>query len=140
MFDYHEPVPVLVCPRCGAELREWQGKDGPSALFVWRQRERYPIDQRAGDSIEPENRLRFQLPRRFTISTNCCSREFLIDAVGEAPAGTWLTTAVVGIDDIDSHYYFEPKAKRAARKAWLGARTSQPAAAADERRHQLAAD
>jgi hypothetical protein len=59
MFDYYEPVPVLTCPKCGAELREWQGKDGPCALFVWRQHEPNPVGQRAYDNnIAAEERAK----------------------------------------------------------------------------------
>ena len=45
MFDWYEPSGALSCPVCSAELSEWQGKDGPCALFVWQQGFAVPVDQ-----------------------------------------------------------------------------------------------
>jgi hypothetical protein len=44
MFDWYEPRQIS-CPECGTALDRWQGKDGPCALFVWREGEASPIRQ-----------------------------------------------------------------------------------------------
>ena len=45
MFDWYKPCGEIECPVCGVVLKEWQGKDGPNALFVWREEEGAPVDQ-----------------------------------------------------------------------------------------------
>jgi hypothetical protein len=86
---------------------------------------RYAIDQRPGDSgLSVAERMRVELPRRFCIYTRCCNEEFGIDAIGEAPHGTWTTTSVILSGDIDTFYYFETKAKRRARRTWLDSTTT----------------
>jgi hypothetical protein len=125
MFDYFEPRPVLFCPKCGAALGNWQGKDGPCGLFVWQQGSRYPVDQRAGDSNLARNEwTRFQLPSRFTIYTHCCHQSFAVDAMCEAGEGVWNDTRLVRAADVDAFYYYETKGQRQARKAWLESATS----------------
>lgn len=45
MLDYYQPRPDLSCPVCDASNLEWQGKDGPCALFLWEQGHAAPINQ-----------------------------------------------------------------------------------------------
>jgi hypothetical protein len=45
MFDWYKPTGEIECPVCGVVLIEWQGKDGPNALFVWSEGEGSPVDQ-----------------------------------------------------------------------------------------------
>src|SRR5262245_17977207 len=113
MFDYYEPRPAIACPRCGEVLSEWQGGDGPSALFVWQQGTRHPVDQRAGDSnLLPHDWNKLELPRQFVIHAQCCHKLFGVDAVCAAPEGVWNETRLVGLRDVDSLYYYESKEKR----------------------------
>ena len=91
MFDHYEPDPALSCPACGAKLGGWQGKDGPCALFVWRQGVPGPIGQevpeesRATDAFVQSVRL----PDSFEIYTQCCGGGFFITARCVAPRGVW---------------------------------------------------
>jgi len=78
LLDYYIPEEALHYPHCGANLVDWQGKDGPCGLLVWRQGEAHSVDQRVDDKIKwpPEELQRFLLPERFVIFTSCCSRNF----------------------------------------------------------------
>jgi hypothetical protein len=49
MFAWYKPEGEMKCPVCDVALLEWQGKDGPSALFVWRENVAFPVAQEAGD-------------------------------------------------------------------------------------------
>jgi len=97
MFDAYEPDPPLACPVCGRTLAGWQGKDGPNALFVWRQGRPEPVDQRASEDcrLAPEARARFRLPERFEIETVCCGGRFPVTATCRAPQGSWSETTLV---------------------------------------------
>ena len=121
MFDWYEPTPDLTCPHCGATLKEWQGKDGPCALFVWRQGERHPVDQRVDEEVRlpPDKMGRFELPPWFIIYSFCCNQDFPVEAICEGTRGAWTTTRLAGPDDIETIHYLEPKARRQALRAWL---------------------
>jgi hypothetical protein len=93
MFDWYEPVPPLSCPRCTAPLDGWQGKDGDCGLWLWRQGHADPVDQR----VDPERRSSgsaVRLPVRFDIYTTC-SHGHHVEALGEAPEGTWKRTTLI---------------------------------------------
>ena len=74
MFDYYSPQEELVCPHCGNKLNEWQGKEGPCALFTWEQNHKNPTDQQAGDdsNISKEDRKKVLLPKSFEIYSYDC--------------------------------------------------------------------
>lgn len=92
-FDWYEPRNVVVCPLCGVRLSEFQGTDGPSALFVWREGVPAPIDQRAGDvNATEEDQGKARLPARFVICSYACSCGPL-ELVGFAEDGVWVRTA-----------------------------------------------
>jgi hypothetical protein len=94
MFDVYEPEARLSCPVDGHPLTEWQGKDGPCALLVWREGVSHPVEQQ----VESELRLsaseldRFTLPPAFTIYSYDCPRHQPVVAVGTTRAGTWAAT------------------------------------------------
>ena len=96
MFDYYRPKPDLPCSVCGATQLEWQGKDGPGALFVWEQGQPSPIDQLADDEckISPEDRAAVCLPARFEIYAKCGCPTFL-GAVGFTEYGVWTRTELL---------------------------------------------
>jgi hypothetical protein len=73
MFDWYEPRNGVACATCGAEIDGWQGKNGPRALFLWRQGERHPVDQAIDDDarIDASRYAEFALPESFGI-TGCC--------------------------------------------------------------------
>jgi hypothetical protein len=96
MFDHYRPKPELVCPVCGVSDPEWQGKDGPCALFVWEQGQSAPVDQLVDDEckISPEDRAEIRLPARFEIYTDCrCPTS--LDAVGFTEHGVWTRTELL---------------------------------------------
>ena len=86
MFDGYIPDAPMHCPKCGKPLREWQGKDGPCSLLVWRQGRTQPVgftpDAGVIDSFPKGHRSRERLPERFKIHTSDCGKHW-IDAIGE---------------------------------------------------------
>ena len=96
MFDHYRPKPEIACPVCGASQLEWQGKDGPCALFVWEQGQIAPVDQMASDDckLPPEKREAWRLPARFEIYARCRCPTFLA-AVGVTERGVWTRTELL---------------------------------------------
>ncbi len=96
MFDYYQPSTQLLCPTCGAELKRWQGKDGPSALFVWQQGIASPIDQLVDEDLRCalEVRAEFRLPASFTIYSYSCVKHPNVVARCKCVAGVWTETAL----------------------------------------------
>src|SRR3954469_9451146 len=91
MFDWYEPRPPLGCPRCGAELKGWQGKSGPCALFECVQGIRVPARQLVDDGValSQAEREPLALPDAFEIYTKCVSCNAWIDAHGSCEGGIW---------------------------------------------------
>jgi hypothetical protein len=95
MFDTYEPEPPLPCPVCGGASLGWQGKDGPCALFLWRQGHRHPVDQPIDEDarIDPQRYAEFTLPQTFAL-LGWCAQDHQYGATGHAPEGTWTTTTM----------------------------------------------
>jgi hypothetical protein len=89
MFDYYQPSERFVCGHCGLPL-EWQGKDGPNALFVWRQGEATPIDQPivAESKMDPVWRATYRLPPTFSLN-GFCERHHITEAIGRCDGEVW---------------------------------------------------
>jgi hypothetical protein len=96
MFDHYRPKPSLQCPVCGVSELEWQGKDGPCALFVWEQGQSSPVEQLVPDECKMslEDRATVRLPARFEIYAECRCPTFL-DAVGFTEHGIWTRTELL---------------------------------------------
>jgi hypothetical protein len=96
MFDYYRPAGELHCPVCRRLLREWQGKDGPSFLFVWAEGTRFAVDQAMDEEVrlDREAREQFTLPPRFTIYSHDCPDHQPIDAACATVDGIWKETIV----------------------------------------------
>ena len=94
MFDYFRPNPDIGCPVCGQTDLEWQGADGPCALFVWVQGQASPIDQIASDDSRISRRDSFRLPARFEIFADCRCPTSLA-AVGVTKQGVWTQTELL---------------------------------------------
>lgn len=97
LFDYYLPEPPLKCPACNADLNDWRGTDGPSALFVWKQGQQHPADQ-LGDSASRRDgpaREGALLPVAFRMHASCCSSRYFVEAIGRAPNGTWNSTELI---------------------------------------------
>lgn len=123
MFDWYEPVPEIRCPVCERALREWQGKDGPCALFVWRQGCTEPVAHRVDDDakLPAEAIVAQRLPPQFEIYSDDCECPFLVEAVGTTSGGVWTTTIVVSIENATQKRH-ERRADWKARRAWLARR------------------
>jgi hypothetical protein len=67
-FDTYIPQPLLQCPECHRELRDWQGKGGPCLLLMWTQGTRQP---RATDLDVDVARV--ALPDEFLIYSYDCA-------------------------------------------------------------------
>jgi hypothetical protein len=96
MFDWYEPVPDLPCPVCGGAV-QWQGKDGPCALLLWRQGEACPIEQRVDEPLSPDDLVSYRLPSTFGLYGEC-SRLHPTEAVGETADGIWTSSRIVPVD------------------------------------------
>jgi hypothetical protein len=96
MFDLYQPRERIRCPECSTDLVEWQGKDGPCGLFLWKEGHPAPISQDVDEEIRLTDAMREQLrlPRAFTIYSYDCPRHQPIDASCEAPDGVWVSTKV----------------------------------------------
>lgn len=77
-------------------LKEWQGKDGPNALFVWSEGEGAPVDQPIDEDakISEEARRSFRLPEEFEIYSYDCERHRVL-AKCRTTDGIWSETRVV---------------------------------------------
>jgi hypothetical protein len=97
MFDWYKPATELRCPMCGNLLIEWQGKDGPCALFLWQEGVKYPVDQLADAEevrLSREERVRFTLPVQFTIYSYDCPDHHPIDAQCGTYEEVWSSTVI----------------------------------------------
>ena len=94
MFDLYVPVPPLLCPSCKTELDGWQGKDGPCALFIWKQGEKHPVDEPVVNDarLAPKERERFALPETFEIHTSCRHCSAWVRARGKGEKYIWTNT------------------------------------------------
>lgn len=89
MFDWYEPDPPIKCISCDAIPAEWQGREGPNALLVWRQGHRHPIRQRADDeALAGAELLAFVLPEQFHFYTTCENGHQLLFG-GRTTGGVW---------------------------------------------------
>ena len=102
MFDYYEPVPPIACANCGELLRNWQGKQGPCALLVWRQGHTKPVGGPAAEPGEEPTATRpqrFTLPESFEFYAFCeCNHQTL--ACGTTEAGVWSRSEIVRTLDL----------------------------------------
>lgn len=100
-LDYYRPDPPLRCPVCNASLDRWQGSDGPGEGFVWQQGVRQPVGQEgvADHKLAAGGLADLHLPNAFRIFTTCCSRQFVVEAIGRAPTGTWSSTELITARD-----------------------------------------
>ena len=123
MVDYYEPEPSLACPVCGQALFEWQGTDGPCALFVWRQGYAAPVDQRVDSEIRlsDEELKRWCLPAEFWIGSSDCTCPFEVVAIGRTAHGFWTSTELITAQNARQL----PHKRRSEFKAYLAWLTSR---------------
>jgi len=119
-FDWYEPGSTLTCPVCDTSLTEWQGKNGPCGLFVWRQGSAAPVEQKIEKdiSIEVEKREKMRLPDEFIIYSHGCSCPFPVLANGRCNGGIWMETELVTSQNaVQLHH--ETEEQFTQRKQWL---------------------
>src|SRR2546428_349732 len=94
MFDWYRPCGPVYCPVDGRILDEWQGKDGTCALFLWQEGESCPVDQIVDEEcrLDPEDRKRFTLPKRFVIYSYDCPDHYPIEADCFPEDSVWVRT------------------------------------------------
>lgn len=96
MFDTYKPAQAQKCPVCCNLLTEWQGKDGPCALFVWEESVAWPVSQEASDmNIAEERRIQVRLPEKFEIYSYDCGCPYPVNAICQTERGTWSSTKVI---------------------------------------------
>ena len=91
MFDNYNPKPSLDCPKCGATLDGWQGKDGPSLLFRWEQGKKHPDDEMQVAEVNMET---YTLPESFEIYTSCSKCKLWVEAHCTGKKYIWTNTDI----------------------------------------------
>ena len=93
MFDWYRPSHTYDCPVCHTPLHQWQGKDGPCALYVWQQGVPAPIDQACEEECRGSAELMAatRLPDSFTIYSDECGQHF-VAASCRSIEGVWIET------------------------------------------------
>ena len=119
MFDEYEPAQNLTCPVCNEALIDWQGKEGPCALFVWKEGEASPIDQLAGDAnCSLELRTTSRLPKEFYIYSYDCGCSYPIEAICSTNDGVWNKTIIISSNNAFQKKH-ERKSEFKKRLKWL---------------------
>jgi len=106
MFDLYEPYPVIGCPYCGTQLAEWQGKDGPCALFFWRQGMVAPLRHQVDEECRlPTSKMeQFRLPMKFRFYSRDIKCRFCpVYAVGQTKDQMWVSTTFFLLSDAPYH-------------------------------------
>jgi hypothetical protein len=93
MFDYFMPS-SLRCPRCGSDHFDLQGKPQWACLFVWKEGNRHPIDQRVDDDCRCRDLSKISLEDTINIYGECIDCGLKIDAIAEVKSGAWASSAI----------------------------------------------
>lgn len=116
MFDTYIPLGPLVCPIDGTPLIGWQGKDGPCALLVWHEGERYPTDDWVDEELrQPAPIVDFILPLEFRIWCYDCTRHQPIEALCRTTDGVWTETRLLQPPGYGDYYTHALRAGRSGR-------------------------
>ena len=98
MFDQYQPSPTPHCPYCDGALGDWQGKDGPCLLLVWRQGVAAPVEQMgdAANRVAAEHLLQFRLPEEFDFMSPAANCRFCpYYGIGKTENHIWISTILV---------------------------------------------
>jgi hypothetical protein len=102
MFDEFAPTPAVECPYCGTTLIGWQGKDGPCALFVWRQGLAAPLEQMIDDDcrLPADKMAKVRLPERFRFGHPTAGCRYCpVAGIGRTENGVWVETTLILLSD-----------------------------------------
>lgn len=118
--DFYLPDPLLTCPVCNGDLREWRGYDDQPCYFVWRQGHPAPVDQRVDQEIglKRDELRELRLPKDFVIFSEDCPCPHVVCAYGFAPDGVWNKTIVVTGENA-RQWKHEPRTDFRRRMKWL---------------------
>ena len=127
MFDTYEPRHAFSCPVCGTSHREWQGKDGPCGLFVFREGITGAVAQPIDDDyrLSPDQIAAQRLPDEFTIyAYDCgCSYPTLLRCL--ASSGAWQSSELFTGSPSDRQLRGpETRVQWQARLRWLDTRAA----------------
>lgn len=119
LFDWYLPTDNLRCPVCEALIGEWQGKDGPCALLVWKQGMREPIEYRGCEHLpsNPRGSEAPGLPEEFVIYSYDCGCPFPVEAICKCKEDIWTSTDLVTAKNITQGKMRKDKFNRKLR--WL---------------------
>jgi hypothetical protein len=94
MFDTFIAEPPLRCRSCGSAVSDFQGKDGPCALFVWKQGVAGPVQQTVDEeyAVSDAERATFRLPDEFEFHADCPRCHAWITGTGYCSSHVWTST------------------------------------------------
>jgi len=127
LFDYYEPSDSFACPVCGTTQREWQGHDGPCALFVFRESLSGAADQRVDDECRlADDQLAAQrLPDAFFIRAYDCGCPFPTELRCTASLGVWQRSDLFTGSDADQQQRWpERREQWQERRRWINIRNA----------------
>lgn len=129
MFDYYEPAGRFACPVCGTPLpEEWQGKDGPCALFVFREGAVGAIEDRWYNepALTSDELAEVKLPEVFIIYASSCDCPFpysYIKLLCFSIDGVWTRSEMFTGSEADRRQrHEERRGDWKARLRWLDSR------------------
>jgi len=105
MFDRYEPMPPVRCPYCGFEIKEWQGKEGPCALYNWRQGVATPVALGFDETADEQClEVKHRLPEVFWFYPSGVGCRYCPTAgIGRTQEGIWVSTTLVALSDAPFH-------------------------------------
>ena len=91
IFDYYQIDDDILCNNCSNKVIEFQGKDGPCGLFVWKIKYLSPVDQRVDDAykIQKSDLFKIKLPKSFYIYGYCNCGEIVKLICKSDDTGKW---------------------------------------------------
>jgi hypothetical protein len=94
LFDSYQPRNAFSCPVCGTPQREWQGKDGPCGLFVFREGITGAVAQVVDEDclLSPAQIASQRLPDEFTIYAHDCGCAYPTVLRCRGSLGSWQAT------------------------------------------------
>jgi hypothetical protein len=124
-FDYYEPIGSYACPVCATPQLEWQGKDGPCGLFLFREGSPGAVEQRVDDDCRlPFDQISAQrLPDEFFIHAHDCDCPFSTELRCFLSDGVWQRSDLLTGSAADLQQRWpERREQWQARRHWLKAR------------------
>lgn len=125
LFDHYLPDPPLPCPRCGRVLpSEWQGTNGSSFLYHWKQGSVSAIDTDLSEEDIACSRKDYLESAKhpdgnFLIYTHCEKCKGFIYAKTTVKDERWVSTRLLTSEDFETEFWHLPRERRGEMKQWL---------------------